>query len=137
MSNTVMPGRVLRGALQLDAAASGVMGLLCLGGGSILQPLLGLPYPLLSVAGIICVGWGIFLGVLGLRQKLGQLIIWGVIALNAVWVIASLGLLIPGWVEPTGLGYAFVIAQAVAVAIFTQLQFIGLKRAGRVDLTAA
>jgi len=31
--------------------------------------------------------------------------------------------------EPTGLGYAFVIAQAVVVALLAHLEYAGLKRA--------
>lgn len=37
-------------------------------------------------------------------------------------------LLIGNWVAPTMLGYAFVIGQAAAVALFAELQYVGLKR---------
>ena len=33
-----------------------------------------------------------------------------------------------GFVAPTLLGYAFVIAQAIVVGVFAELQFIGLRR---------
>jgi hypothetical protein len=32
------------------------------------------------------------------------------------------------WLAPTVLGYVFVIAQATAVAVFGELQFVGLRR---------
>jgi hypothetical protein len=51
-----------------------------------------------------------------------------IIALNLLWVVGSMGLLMGGWVAPTALGTAFVIAQAVAVGVFAELQFIGLRR---------
>ena len=51
-----------------------------------------------------------------------------IIAINALWVAASFGLLLSGLVAPTPLGYAFVIAQALAVALLAELQFIGLRR---------
>ena len=35
---------------------------------------------------------------------------------------------VSGAVHPTMLGYAFVIAQALAVALLAELQFIGLRR---------
>jgi hypothetical protein len=38
------------------------------------------------------------------------------------------GLLVTDIVVPTALGYAFVSAQAAAVAVFAELQFIGLRR---------
>ena len=47
---------------------------------------------------------------------------------GALWVAASFGLLVSGAVQPTMLGYAFVIAQALAVALLAGLQFIGLLR---------
>ena len=37
-------------------------------------------------------------------------------------------LLLSGWIEPTGLGYAFVIFQAVVVGVFAELQVMGLRR---------
>jgi hypothetical protein len=36
---------------------------------------------------------------------------------------------VTGWVAPTWLGYAFVLVQAVVVALFAELQFFGLRRA--------
>jgi hypothetical protein len=36
-------------------------------------------------------------------------------------------LLIGDWVDPTSLGYGFVIAQAVAVGLFAELQVLGLR----------
>jgi hypothetical protein len=55
-------------------------------------------------------------------------VIVDIVAINALWVAASLGLLVSGVVAPTLLGYAFVIAQALAVALLAGLQFAGLRR---------
>jgi len=49
--------------------------------------------------------------------------------MNGAWVIASVGLLLSGLVQPTGWGYAFVIAQAVIVGAFAELQIIGVRKA--------
>jgi hypothetical protein len=51
-----------------------------------------------------------------------------VIVTNALWAAASVVLLLSGWVAPTALGYAFVIAQAAVVAVFGELQYTGLRR---------
>ena len=61
---------------------------------------------------------------------------WAIlIALTALSLMAgrpghagSIGLLVSGWVAPTALGYAFVIAQAIVVGVFAELQFVGLRR---------
>jgi hypothetical protein len=63
------------------------------------------------------------------REQLVPATVWIVILVNALWVIASVGLLLSGWVTPNGLGMAFVVVQAVAVGLFAELQYIGLRRA--------
>ncbi|MBA3713775.1 MAG: hypothetical protein H0W76_15180 [Pyrinomonadaceae bacterium] len=35
---------------------------------------------------------------------------------------------VSGWVEPPGLGYAFVIFQAYGVAMFAALEYLGLRK---------
>ena len=51
-----------------------------------------------------------------------------VIGINLVWIVESIAILLMGWFAPTGLGIAFVLAQAAAVAIVTELEVIGFKR---------
>jgi hypothetical protein len=136
MSDTVLSGRLspsplLRGILQLDCVASGAMGILLLGASSFLAAPLGLPQALLTGAGIICLGWACFLAFLASRTRLATAFVWTVIALNAVWVLESISILLLGWVTPTTFGYAVVIVQAIAVGAFAELQFIGLKRSQR------
>ncbi len=50
------------------------------------------------------------------------------IGANAVWAADCVILLVSGWVAPTGLGYGFVIAQALVVALLAELQYFGLRR---------
>jgi len=61
-----------------------------------------------------------------LRQRLSRAGAGLVVAGNAAWVAGSVALLVAA--APTGLGYAFVIAQALAVALLAELEFIGLRR---------
>jgi hypothetical protein len=37
-------------------------------------------------------------------------------------------LLASGWVAPTALGYAFVLGQALVVAILAECEYLGLRR---------
>jgi hypothetical protein len=48
----------------------------------------------------------------------------------------SVLLLFTGWVEPTGLGEVFVIAQAVVVAVVAELELVGLRRSTLVEAHA-
>jgi hypothetical protein len=54
--------------------------------------------------------------------------VWAVIVLNALWTVDSILLLLSGWIEPTELGYGFVIFQAFGVAMFAGLEYFGLRR---------
>lgn len=137
MSALVTPNPLLRAALALDAVASGAMGLAVLAGAPWLAPLLGLPQALLAAAGAVCLAWAAIVGWAARRAQIAVGLVWAIIVLNAVWVVESLALLLLGWVQPTTLGMAFVIAQALAVAAFAELQFVGLTRARRTAVVPA
>lgn len=137
MSVSLASNSLLRTTLRLDALASGAMGVGLLAGAPWLQGLLGLPRPLLLGAGAVCLCWGLFVGAMGWRQQLSASIVWAIVGLNALWVIESVVLLAFGWVEPTQAGFAFVIAQALAVAALAELQFVGMARARRGSAAAA
>jgi hypothetical protein len=65
---------------------------------------------------------------LAVRPQMARGAIVAIIIANALWVVASIVLLVSGEVAPTLLGYAFVIGQAVAVLGFAELQWVGLRR---------
>ncbi|MBX6743954.1 MAG: hypothetical protein IRY87_18115 [Acetobacteraceae bacterium] len=122
------PSPLLRWTLLADAAASGAMGLLMLLGAGPLGRLLSLSAGLLSGAGLVLLPYAALVAWLGSRASLTRPAVWVVIGINAVWAADSLLLLASGWVQPNGLGQAFIIAQALAVALFAELQFLGLRR---------
>jgi hypothetical protein len=118
----------LRKALLLDAAASGITGLLLIAGAGRLDGLLGLPVALMREAGLVLIPFVAFVAWVGTREEASRGAVRAIIAANALWAVASLGLLVSGWVAPTMLGYTFVIAQAAVVALFGELQYAGLNR---------
>lgn len=118
----------LRRALYADAAISGATGLLMMLGAGLLQDILGVPDSLLYYAGLSLLPFAALLVYLATRESLARPVIWAVIVYNALWAIDSILLLFTGWVAPTALGYAFISAQAVVVAIFAELQYLGLRR---------
>lgn len=123
---------LLRGALRIDAVASGVMGLaLVLAGGS-LAALLGLPEPLLRGAGAVLLPYAAAVALVGSRTPVSRAAATGVVAVNVLWVLASaMLLLVDGMVAPTTLGSTFVVLQALAVLAFAEAQWMGLRRAAR------
>jgi CHASE2 domain-containing sensor protein len=129
MSRLITPSALLRQALLLDAVASGAAGLLMLLAGPTLAGLLALPEPLLRYAGLICLLWAAFVSWLWRKPQLSRAIVLAVIALNALWVVDSVLLLVSGWVQPNALGSAFVLVMAAAVGGLAAVQALGLRRA--------
>jgi hypothetical protein len=125
MSN---PTRFLRTVLAADAIACGVMGALLLIGAQSLATLFGLPVPLLVGVGIVLLPLAAWVGWLSTQAQPSRRAVWLLIAGNGVWVVDSFLLLVLDWVQPTALGTMFVIVQAVATAVFAELEYIALKR---------
>jgi hypothetical protein len=128
MSTSFQPTQFLRYALIGDALASGAMGLLLAGGAGLLTGILGLPEPLMRYAGLLLLPYAAFVAFVGTRPTVSKGAIWAIIAVNALWVAESILLLLSGWVSPTTLGTAFVIAQGLVVAGFAEAQFIGMRK---------
>ena len=122
------PPVFLRHALVLDAVASGATALLMVAGAGLVEGLLGLPAALLRGAGIVLLPYVAFVIYTGTRETISRPAVWAIIVANALWAAASAVLLVSGWVAPTALGIAFVIAQAVVVALLGELQYMGLRR---------
>jgi hypothetical protein len=118
----------LRRALLLDAAASGATALLVIAAAAPLEGLLGLPAALLRWAGLVLLPYVAFVVYAGTREAISRQAVLAIIGANALWAIASALLLASGLVAPTALGYAFVIGQALVVALLGELQYMGLRR---------
>jgi hypothetical protein len=118
----------LRRVLLADAATCAAAGLLLMLGPGLLEQSLGLPSSLSRYTGIVLLPFAAFLIYLARRANLLQPAVWAVIVLNALWTADSILLLLSGWIEPTALGYAFVIFQAIGVAMFAGLEYFGLRK---------
>lgn len=119
---------LLRQVLSIDAVVSGATGLaMCLLAAP-LEALLGVPATLLRYAGIALLPFVAVVAYLATRDSVARSTVQAVIGCNAVWAIGSVLLLFTGWVEPTLLGYVFIVGQALIVAAFAELQYMGLQR---------
>lgn len=124
-----LPSNFLRRVLLADGVISGTTGLALAVAAGALEPVLGLPAALLRYAGVSLLPFAAFVIWLGTRDSISRSMLQVVIGLNAAWVAASAGLLLSGQVAPSAMGYAFVIGQAVAVAVLAETQYVGLRRA--------
>ncbi len=125
---TIHSSPLLRQALLADAATSAAFGLLMLIAAGPMSHLLGLPEMLLRISGFVLLPYAAFVGYLGLREQANRMMVWAVVVGNGLWAADSLLLLASGWVSPTSAGYAFVIAQALAVLMYAEFQYVGLRR---------
>jgi hypothetical protein len=120
----------LRRALVADAVISGSTGLLMLAGAGFLETWLGVPAALLRYAGLVLLPFAGLVGVLSRSERPSRTAVWLVIGLNAAWVAGSVLLLVSGQLSPSALGTAFILVQALAVAVFAEMQYMGLRKAG-------
>lgn len=122
-------GRLLRFALRLDAAGSGALGLIGLVAAGQLADLLGMMAGALRGTGAFLVGYALALVLIAARSAIPRTAAWIVVIGNTAWVLGSIGAAVAGQDTFTALGVAVVLAQAAAVAVFADLQWIGLRRA--------
>ncbi|MDX5372795.1 MAG: hypothetical protein LPK18_10205 [Pseudomonadaceae bacterium] len=126
--HTLNASPLLRRALLADGLVGlGTGSLLVLAAGWLAE-LLSLPRELLLASGWTLLPLGVFLVWLGSCEQINRLLVWAVLAINALWVVDSLLLLIAGWIAPNLLGQVFVIGQALLVLLFLELEWVGLKR---------
>jgi hypothetical protein len=117
--------------LLLDGVITGATGGLMFLAAGPLAGLLGLHERLLSIAGFSLLPFAGLLLFLAVRPRVSRPLILGIVGVNVLWTVDSLLLLATDWVAPTPLGYAFTVFQAVAVASFAALQYVGVTKGAR------
>jgi hypothetical protein len=117
----------MRRILFLDAATCLAMGVALSAFGAPLSALFRLPSALLFGAGLALFPIAAFMGAIAMAREVPRWGAWLAIAGNAGWVLGSLGLL--AFTAPSAWGYAFVIGQALVVAVLIELELAALLRA--------
>ncbi len=87
-----------------------------------------MPASLLRIAGLVLLPYAAFVAMLARRDVLSRGAVWAVVAGNAIWAVDCVALLFTGWIDPSLLGVAFILVQALVVAAFAELQVVGLRR---------
>ena len=116
----------LRGLLVIDAVTCAVMGMVLAAGSAEIARLTALPSTLLLYAGLALVPVAAVMAAVAWRPAVNLTAARLLIAGNVAWIVASLILLAVGWIEPNALGTAFVIVQAVVVAVLVKLELSAL-----------
>jgi hypothetical protein len=126
---TMNRDRLLRLALTADAAACGVMGVGLALPAAALDGVLGIPAGWLIALGVALIGVAVGIGWVATRPAIEANAGWLVIVGNLVWVAASIVAVVAGVWPLTVAGTVVVIAQAVAVLVLVDLEYVGLRRA--------
>ena len=118
-------------ALRLDAVVTGANGAAYLAAAAPLSDLLGLSASLLRIAGAGLLAFAAVVWLVGSAQRVARPAAAAIIALNGVWAVGCIAAALAGAGTPTTVGAAWMIAQALVVAGFAELQLTGLRRAAR------
>jgi hypothetical protein len=124
----ILPSRLLRIALVIDAVATGALAVLQLALPDVLSRLLMLPRGLLLETGVFLVAYVLLLVVMARSQRLWPWLVRTVVIGNGLWAVGCVALLVTGVVEPGALGLAYVAMQALAVVAFAAAQYLGLRQ---------
>lgn len=123
----------LRRALAIDAIASAAFGVdLCLFA-TPLSAWMQIAESGLFWVGAFCLLYAAVLARLLSHATLPRLALWSVVIGNFAWAAGSAALAFSGWIDPNGLGTAFILVQGAIVFGFAELQWVALRRAPRVD----
>lgn len=116
----------LKSVLFADGILSIVVGAAFLGFSGLIAELIGPVFTAGAISGLgaVLVAWGLFHLALSRRTSIGG--VWGGIAGDALWVLASIAVLVSQWDALTSLGATFIIIASVAVVDFMLLKMKGL-----------
>ena len=120
---------LLRFALTADAAVTGANALAYLAGAVVLDSVLGVPAGVLVAVGAFLAIFALLVLRLATRRDLPRAAVLAVIDANIAWAAASLLLLVLDTFTPSTAGQVWIAVQAVAVAGFAALQYVGLRQA--------
>ncbi len=112
--------------LLIDAVTCLVMGTLLTLAATWLGEFFHLPVALLFYAGLVLFPIAFFMIFVATRGFIPPAGVQFVIVGNVGWVVGSAALLASGWVSPNVTGTAFIVVQAVAVAILAYLELNSL-----------
>ena len=118
----------LRRVLLLDALSCLACGLLQLLLNQSMVQWLALPAALVTGTGIFLLAYAAAVAFIATRQPPPRAVVWVLVGGNLVWAVDCVLLLASGWVSPSTLGTAYVLMQAVTVALLAELQWMGLRR---------
>ena len=122
------PYGLLRSALALDAAVTGLNGAAYVIAAGPIGDLLGLDAALLRGVGAGLVAFALVVALAARQAVPARGLVTAIIVLNACWAAASVVAAVAGWGTPETAGTVWIVLQALVVAAFAELQLAGVRR---------
>jgi hypothetical protein len=122
------PAQTLRKVLQFDALTCLLSGVASISLAHVVSQPLGLSVALLRGSGAALLAVAAFILFASKNVPAMRWPAWVVVFGNTAWVLDSVLVALGGFEHPTSLGIAYVIAQAVVVAVLAELEFSGLRK---------
>ncbi|MGY0058466.1 hypothetical protein ACWY4P_18260 [Streptomyces sp. LZ34] len=119
---------LLRTTLRVDSWSTAVFGVVMLVGATSFDGLLGLPVSWSVAFGIAMLGGAAVLALIAGYPRIPTRLGAAVVVVNTLSCVGLVVLACTDVVELTGLGRAFMVVGAVAVAAFGEFEFVGLRR---------
>lgn len=114
--------------LKLDGVVTGLNGLGYLALATVLDSLLGIGTSVEYPVGVFLLVYALGVLVAGTRERISRKALGTVLVANVLWAVVSIVTVISGALSPTVAGGVWIVLQAVVVALFAALQYVGLKR---------
>ena len=118
---------LVRLLVRFDAIVTGAFGVGLLAGGAVLDGPLGISAELLLPVGLVLAVYAAVLW-FGVARRPSRPAVLTVVALNLLWAVGSVVAVAAGWLSATTLGNVLVLAQAAAVALLADVQWLALRR---------
>ena len=137
MSAVLASPRFLPRVMALDAASCALTGAAQLGFTDALARLTGLPAGLLTGTGLFLLVYAAVAAFIARRQPAPRALIGAVAAGNFAWAVGCVLLVAAGPFALSTLGVTWVLAQAVAVLLLGEAQWMGLRATRQSRVAAA
>jgi len=118
-------------ALRLDAVVTAANGAAYLVAAGPLGELFGLDALLVRVAGAVLLAFAAVVWLAACAPRMSRPAPVTIIGVNAAWAIGCFAAVLTDLGTPTTIGAVWIVAQALVVAGFAELQVIALRRATR------
>lgn len=113
----------LQTILAFDAATCAAMGMLLVVASGPIAGLTAIPGLLLFLAGLLLLPIAVFMAIYTRTATVPAWAVQVIVAGNVLWAVGSVILPIAGLIAPNGLGWLFILGQAMVVAMFAGLEW--------------